>query len=181
MKQLIAAMTVSVALFCSTPSYAGFADNSDDGPSWKKLVDDMGVGSGGSRPGGLRSYRTASSSSSFGTFRAFFLNASSSTCGIGFEIPVIPVLVIITNNEGLGSLIGGLLEKLGGNQFDVPTWDGNTMCPPGGGPPGGGPPGGGPPGGGVAAVPEPATLVVWGLLGLVSTGAGYRRLRRKSA
>ena len=192
MRKPIAVLTVFVALLCSTPTHAGFCDNSDDGPSWKKYVDDMGGGSGGSGAGGLRSFRTTSTSSSFGDFRAFFVNTSVSTCGIGFEIPVIPVLVIITTNEGLGALIDGLLERLGGGNSDGPTWDGNTMCPPGGGTPGGGTPGGGTPGGGtpgggtpggggVAAVPEPATLAVWGLLGLVSTGAGYRRLRRKSA
>lgn len=36
-------------------------------------------------------------------------------------------------------------------------------------------------GSGVVAVPEPATMTVWALLGLASTGAGYRRLRRRTA
>ena len=190
MRKPIAVLTVFVALLCSTPTHAGFCDNSDDGPSWKKYVDDMGGGSGGSGRQGLRSFRTASASSSFGGFRAFFVNTAASTCEIDFEIPVIPVLVIFTTQEGLGALIDGLLQAIGGVNSNVPTCDGNPIVgPPDGGPPDGGPPGGGTGGGlgggggggGVVAVPEPATLAVWGLLGLASTGAGYRRWRRKSA
>ncbi len=178
MKQLIAALTFFVALFCSTPSYAGFADNSDDTPSWKQIIDGAGGGFGGSGLQSLGSIRTASTSSSFGDFRAFFLGSSASTCTIGFEIPGLPLLVIITTKEGLGSLLDTLLDKIGGLNPDGPTLGGDPIDGPTSGGPGGGGPGGG---GGVAAVPEPATLAVWGLLGLVSTGAGYRRLRRKSA
>ena len=187
MRKPMAVLTVLVALLCSTPTYAGFCDNSDDGPSWKNYVDDGGGGSfGGGGPRGPRSFRTASASSSFGNFRAFFLNTSASTCGIGFEIPVIPVLVIVTNSEGLGALLDGLLGNLGDKLPDRLTCDGNPITgPPDGGgvggvPGGGSPSGGSPGGGGVAAVPEPTTLAVWGLLGLASTGAGYRRMRRKS-
>ena len=185
MRKPMAVLTVFVARLCTTPPDAGSCAHSDAGPSWKNYVDAGGGGSfGGGGPRGPRSFRTASASSSFGNFRAFFLNTSASTCGIGFEIPVIPVLVIVTNSEGLGALLDGLLGNLGDKLPDRLTCDGNPITgpPDGGGPPGGGPPGGGgsPGGGGVAAVPEPATLAVWGLLGLASTGAGYRRLRRKS-
>ncbi len=145
-----------------------------------------------------------------GEFNAYWVRTRDYTCGIDFDVVFdAPILGIVATNafrlNGIGPVGVDLMAaftsatgipSFGGNTNlgleilpfnpqnpDTLTVDGNRVFGMVHSPPENfmvltGISGSG---SGVVGVPEPATMTVWGLLGLVSSGAGYRRLRRKSA
>jgi len=176
-------LPIVFALLWSSSGFAGFADQSSKFARervTKAKAKQTGFHNSRSRIRSAIERRESNRS-----VRAFWLSKSDFTCEVDFDLEFeIPFLVIITDiqHSGLiGAWVSEFLTRLvawknGGNlpTIDgIPCWDGPVRPPGNGGANGGG--------GGVAAVPEPATLAVWGVLGLASTGAGYRRLRRKAA